>query len=118
MTRSLVPGTGFEPVFLDSETSVVAARRSRNEIGPRALAREPVGPEGLEPSPTRLRGGSAHHYATDPSASFDAVGREGLEPSPLGLKARCSSIELASRARTIAFEDGSTPSDSELEKHD
>lgn len=36
----------------------------------------------------------------------DAVGREGLEPSPLGLKARCSSVELASRARTIVFDSG------------
>src|SRR5215207_2030134 len=28
--HAAVPGTGFEPVFLDSETSVLPARRSRN----------------------------------------------------------------------------------------
>lgn len=72
---AMVPGEGFEPSFLVSETSVLPARRSRNaERRPRARA---VG--------TR------------------EVGREGLEPSPLGLKARCSAVELASRAQTIAF---------------
>ena len=30
IARGLVPGTGFEPVFLDSETSVLPARRSRS----------------------------------------------------------------------------------------
>jgi hypothetical protein len=50
-----------------------------------------VGPEGFEPSRSRVRAECASSCATDP-----LVGREGLEPSSLGLKARCSPVERAS----------------------
>src|SRR5262245_22639955 len=50
-----------------------------------------VGPEGFEPSRSRVRAECASSCATDP-----LVGREGLEPSSLGLKARCPSVERAS----------------------
>lgn len=65
---AFVPGTGFEPVFLASETSVLplddpgvstgGARARRTSPVAADGSREPlaaVGPEGLEPSPPRLR---------------------------------------------------------------
>ena len=102
IARGLVPGTGFEPVFLDSETSVLPARRSRSvrdESGvmlERARdTRRPVGPEGIEPSPPRLRVECACLLRYGPehariTAARVGVGREGVEPSSLGVKARCS----------------------------
>lgn len=50
-----------------------------------------VGPEGFEPSRSRVRAECASSCTTDP-----LVGREGLEPSSLGLKARCPPIERTS----------------------
>lgn len=97
-----VPGTGFEPVFLGSEASVLPARRSRSAAttlrNPRRGHTSPVGPEGLEPSPPRLRVECACRLRYGPAWSggqtqferLDAVGREGVEPPSLGLKARCS----------------------------
>jgi hypothetical protein len=41
-----------------------------------------VGPEGVEPSPARLRAGCARHYATDPEAP-----PPGVEPGPSALQA-------------------------------
>lgn len=89
----LVPGTGFEPVFLGSEASVLPARRSRNEksaddeddVGSRAIngwllvrcRMQFVGPEGVEPSQVRLRGGYAAGYVTDLQRS---EGRERSNP--------------------------------------
>ena len=81
----LVPGTGFEPVFLGSEASVLPARRSRSapaygpvfraHVGVAASNDAAVGPEGVEPSPTRVRAGCASNYATDLRDDEESVTR-------------------------------------------
>lgn len=98
------PGTGFEPVFLDSETSVLPARRSRSEARSRRAGRSGGNRTLTTPGKSRVR----FRLRYGPECAHErAVGREGLEPSPLGLKARCSAVELASRASdapSTAFE--------------
>ena len=100
-TRScdaLVPGTGVEPVFLDSETSVLPARRSRS--APRRateVARRSCGSGGSRTLTTSIKNRvrlpvalRTRERTRGITARAGEVGREGVEPSSLGVKARCS----------------------------
>jgi hypothetical protein len=96
-------------VFLDSETSVLPARRSRSEPAPRATGRtgRRSGSGGSRTLTTsiksrvrlpvtlrtrdRAREMTARACGGIRAVRADAqVGREGLAPSSLGVKARCS----------------------------
>lgn len=85
---------------------VGAAVGPRERVPPKRRARTvvtvdgPVGSEGIEPSPHRLRAGCA--TATQRARR---VGREGVEPSSLRLKAGCLAIGPASRSGSSRYED-------------
>lgn len=78
-----------------------AFRGSKPRVLPLDDSRVAVGPEGVEPSSHRLRGGCCSSSATNPFHARerrDPVGREGVEPSSPRLKVGYS-IQLSQRPR-------------------